>query len=141
MKKSMVTLGLLASFSAFAAENMHVEILDPYVRLAPENAQNSAAFLRLKNNSDVPIVLVEANNPASKVTELQEHKHEDGVMKMVKIDSIDLIPQQETELKPGSLHIMLIGLKEPLKEGQSIDFTLKFKDETTKTFSAVVKKQ
>jgi copper(I)-binding protein len=49
-----------------------------------------------------------------------------NVMKMRSLDGIDLKPGQSLVLKPMADHIMLFGLKEPLKEGDLVKLTLTF---------------
>jgi hypothetical protein len=52
----------------------------------------------------------------------------DGTMEMIPQESIALPADGEVELKPGSYHVMLIGLKQDLKAGDEISLTLKFKN-------------
>ena len=94
----------------------------------------------IKNSGKVDRKLVEASNPASKVTELHTHLNEGGVMKMRQIPFIEVKANGEAELKPGSLHVMMIDLTAALKEGESIAITLKFDDGTTKVVKAPVRK-
>jgi periplasmic copper chaperone A len=50
-----------------------------------------------------------------------------GVMRMREVDGIALAPQARIRMRPGSgMHLMLIGLKEPLKEGARFPMTLEF---------------
>jgi periplasmic copper chaperone A len=51
---------------------------------------------------------------------------EDGVMKMRALDGIDIAPGATIELKPGGMHLMIMGLKQPLKAGESFPATLRF---------------
>jgi len=48
------------------------------------------------------------------------------VMRMREVDGIDVPPGQRVELKPGGMHIMFMGLKAPLKAGDSFPATLTF---------------
>jgi copper(I)-binding protein len=50
-----------------------------------------------------------------------------GVMRMREVDGIALAPKAKVQMRPGAgMHLMLIGLKEPLKEGASFPMTLQF---------------
>jgi copper(I)-binding protein len=51
-------------------------------------------------------------------------KMDAGVMKMGAVPSLDLPPGQAVELKPGGYHVMLMGLKQQLKAGESVPLTL-----------------
>ena len=53
-------------------------------------------------------------------------KMEGVVMRMREVDAIDLPADARVELKPGGLHLMLLGLKEPLKAGQHFPLKLRF---------------
>ena len=117
-----------------------ISIVDPYVRAVPPGQKISAAFLQLDNASDTMQSIVSASSPAAEVVELHTHIHDNGMMKMRRIEKIDIPAKGKTVLKPGGLHIMLIDLKNNLKPGQEVSVTLKFSDGSEKNFSAPVRK-
>lgn len=125
-----------AAVLAGAADNVTVQ--DPYVRLAPPNAPATGAFMVIRNNGDKDVRVVKADNAASRVTELHTHLNEGGVMKMRPVPAIDIKAKGEAELKPGGLHIMLIDLKAPMKEGDVVPITLGFDDGSSKKVDARV---
>ena len=108
-----------------------VTVVEPYARAVPPGQPNSAAFMVLKNSSGKDRALVEARSTVSKAVELHTHKKEDGMMRMRRIDQIVVKAGDETTLKPGGLHIMFIGLKQQLKEGDKVDLELFFDDGST----------
>ena len=115
-----------------------IQVQHPYARAVPPGQPNSAAFMTLNNKGHMANALVSASSPAAKVVELHTHIMDDGMMKMRKIERIDIPAMGKTELKPGGHHIMLIGLKEQLKPGMKISLTLKFSDGTESTIDAPV---
>ncbi len=135
---SLLAAGLLVSLGALAGAADNVTVQEPYVRLAPPNAPATGAFMVIKNNGDKDVKVVKADNPASKVTELHNHINDGGVMKMRPVQSIDVKAKGEAVLKPGSLHVMLIDLKAPMKEGDSVPITLTFDDGSSKQVDAKV---
>ena len=137
-KISLLTSLLLASAGAFAGAADSVTVQDPYVRLAPPNAPATGAFMVIKNNGDKDVKVVKADNPASRVTELHNHINDGGVMKMRPVNGIDIKAKGEAVLKPGSLHVMLIDLKAPMKEGDVVPITLDFDDGSSKKVEAKV---
>lgn len=139
--KKLAWLSAFLAFNVFAADADFVEVSDPFVRLVPDSAQNTGAFMLLKNKSNSAVFLVKAENEASSKTELHAHANDNGVMKMVEVPEIEIPAKGEVALKPGSFHIMLMGLKAPLVENQAIDIALTFKDGSSQKLSAVVKKQ
>jgi periplasmic copper chaperone A len=141
MKKlSLLAAGLIASAGAFAGAADQVTVQDPYVRLAPPNAPATAAFMVIRNAGDKDVKVVKADNPVSKVTELHTHLNEGGVMKMRPVPAIDVKAKGEAVLKPGGLHVMMIDLKAPMKEGDTVPLTLTFDDGSTKKVDAKVVK-
>jgi len=107
---------------ALALAQPEIEVKDPWVRLVPPNAKSTAAYMKIENKGTEADRLVDASNNVSKITEL--HETVEGKMRRVK--AIEVPAGKTVELKPGGLHVMLINLKEPLKEGQTVEITLKF---------------
>lgn len=139
MKKiALFSAGLLLSSGALAGAADQVSVDQPYVRQAPPNALATGAFMVIRNAGDVDVKVVKADNPASTATELHTHLNEGGVMKMRPVESIAIKAKGETVLQPGGLHVMLIGLKAPLKEGDTVPVTLTFDDGSSKEVSARV---
>lgn len=135
---SLLALTLSLSAAAFAGAADQITVHQPYVRLAPPNAPATGAFMQLHNAGDHDIKLLTASNPVSRVTELHTHTNDNGVMKMRPVPSIDIKAKGEAVLQPGGLHVMLIDLKAPLKEGDVVPLTLRFDDGSEKTVDAPV---
>lgn len=135
---SLLAAGLMVSLGALAGAADSVTVQDPYVRLAPPNAPATGAFMVIRNGGDKDVKVVSASNPASKVTELHTHLNEGGVMKMRPVPAIDIKAKGEAVLKPGGLHVMLIDLKAPMKEGDVVPITLGFDDGSSKQVDAKV---
>ena len=135
------TAALIAA-PAFAAGSAadNVTANDPYVRLAAPGQKVTGGFVVFKNSDDKDHKIVKAANSASNVTELHTHTMEDGMMKMRPVKDIEIKAKGETALKPGDLHIMLIDLKQELKEGENVAITVTFEDGSSKKFDAPVKK-
>jgi periplasmic copper chaperone A len=137
---SLLAASLLFSVGALAAAADTVSVENPYVRLVPPSAQTTGAFMVIRNNGDKDVKVLKADNPASKVTELHTHLNEGGVMKMRQVPGIDIKAKGEAILQPGGLHVMLIDLKAPLKEGDVVPITLNFDDGSSKKVEAKVQK-
>jgi copper(I)-binding protein len=75
--------------------------------------------------SDAPCTIIAADAPdVTKVTELHSHAMQNGVMQMRKIDALKLTANTPEVFAPGGNHVMLIGLKKPLRDGDSFKLTL-----------------
>jgi copper(I)-binding protein len=121
-----------------AAESVSAN--EPFVRMAPPGMTNTGAFMVLMNADSKDHKLVKADSPVAKAVELHTHTNEGGVMKMRPVKDIEIKAKGEAVLKPGSLHVMLIGLKQELKEGDNVPITLTFEDGSSKKVEAPVRK-
>ena len=82
--------------------------------------------------------LVSASSPESGMVQIHEMKMDGGMMKMREITGLDLKPGATVELKPGGYHVMLMDLKQPLKQGESVPVTLSFEKAGTVEIKAAV---
>lgn len=117
-----------------------VSVGDPYVRAVPPGQPNSAAFMKLHNNSTARHSIISADSSVAKLVELHTHVKEGGMMKMRQVKKIDIPSRGETVLQPGGLHVMLIGLKSGLMPGDNVSITLVFEDGSKKVIQAPVRK-
>lgn len=143
MSRSIVplvsVLAVLLS-SVAGADESSLSIDTPYVRLVPPNAPASGAFMVIRNSGKELRRLVSAESNAAKTVELHTHINDNGLMKMRAVPSIDIASGGAVELKPGSYHVMLIGLHKPLAEGDLIPISLGFDDGQKIKVSAPVRK-
>lgn len=118
------------SCAALAAQAQNVTlgqitIGQAYARATAPGQPAGGAYLQLDNRGPADR-LVSASADVSQRVELHEMKMEGDVMRMRQVEAIELPPNKRVELKPGGLHIMLIGLKAPLKAGERFPMTLRF---------------
>ena len=125
MKSKFLALSLVVASFGFA-NAADIEIVDIYAKATPPGAKNTALFFDIKNNTDKPVKLVGASSPAAATGEIHTHKEVDGMKKMVQIENIEVPAMGEANLKPGGLHVMLMNIKAPIKEGDKLDATLEF---------------
>jgi copper(I)-binding protein len=124
-------LGLLAPASLRAqgtpAETRAGAILitQPWSRAAMRGG-SGAAFLTLRNTGTTADRLLGASTPAAGKVELHSMVRDGDVMRMREQPAIDLPPGQQVVLRPGGLHIMLLGLAQPLDRGATLPLTLRF---------------
>lgn len=96
-----------------------------YVVESIADSKVSASFGVVENLSDEIITLNAVFSDISNATELhQSIKKADGTSQMQKVDSLQIPPKSSLQLKPNSFHIMFIGLRTPLKAGESTQLTL-----------------
>ncbi|MGP8306190.1 copper chaperone PCu(A)C [Vibrio sp. YIC-376] len=140
VKQVFKTLAMSALLlSPLAQAKLDVMTHEPYARAMAPGATTSAVFVTFANRSQENINIVAAETPAAGKVELHDVIKEGDVMKMRQIDHITLSAKETTELKPGSLHIMLFDLTQPLKEGDEIEVTVTFDSGLKQSFKAPVK--
>ena len=139
MKKIVVLLAALLALPAFAQDTTvgSITVAHPWARATPGAVKNSAAFMML-DNKGVADKLVGVSGDVAKEIQIHSMITEAGVMKMREIKSLDIPANGKAELKPGGFHVMLIGLKDGLKEGEKFPLKLKFEKagEVTVQFTA-----
>ena len=133
---AVLALGALAA----RAEGSAISVSDAYARAVPPGQPNSAVFMNLTNGSDHPRALVAAASPAADAVELHTHIEEGGMMRMRRVERIEIPAGGTVSLKPGGLHVMLIGLKENLQPDGQVDLTLTFDDGAKTKIQAPVRK-
>ena len=102
-----------------------IRIGHPYARATLPGQPNGGAYLRLEN-AGPDDRLVAASAPVSPRVELHESTMEGDVMRMRQLEAIPVPSNRVVVLQPNGLHIMLLGLKEPLKKGATFPLTLRF---------------
>lgn len=140
MMKSLSFLALtLLAFSALADVAGSIVVDKPFVRAAIQQQRNSAVYMNITNHGDNAAITY-VKSPVAKIVELHTHINDNGVMRMRKIKQIDLPSHKMVHLKPGGLHVMLLGLNRDLNLGDMIDVTLAFDDGSEKTLQVPVQK-
>ena len=115
----------LASFAhAHEFKLGEIKIGHPYAR-ATVAGQTGGAFLKL-DNAGADDKLLSAQTELASRTELHSMAMEGDVMRMRQVDGVPLPAGKTVELKPGGFHLMFVGLKSPLKDGDKFPMTLKF---------------
>jgi len=112
----------------------------PWARPTARSAPNGAVYLTIANTGSAPDRLVRAQAEVSARTELHTHLNEGGVMRMRPVAAIDIPAGGSAELKPGGLHVMLLGLKSPLVAGTRFPLTLTFERSAPMTVTVTVQR-
>jgi hypothetical protein len=118
MKRLTLAALLFAAFPVMA----QVTVKDPWVRATVSAQKATGAFMQITSAQDAR--LVEARSPVAGVVEVHEMVMEKDVMKMRAVKGLDLPAGKTVELKPGGYHVMLMDLKQQMKEGDTVPVTL-----------------
>ena len=125
MRYVIAMAALMSVAQAWAAE---VTVSGAWARASAPGQDSAAVYLRITSQQDARLVGV--TTPAAENAEIHSMTHDNGVMKMRALDVLSLPAGQEIELGSGGIHLMLIGLKRPLKAGDKVPltFTVQFTD-------------
>ena len=132
-------LSICFCFSAVQAStptNSSIKITEAWVRASVPGQTVGAAYMTLTSVKNVTLVSVESS--AADSVEIHNMSMNNGVMKMRMLDKLDLTAGKPYKLAPGGFHFMLFDLRQPLKAGEKINFTLHFKDKANKTSAVKV---
>jgi periplasmic copper chaperone A len=122
----VVVLALATLLSGCAAPGSgDVEVREAWMRPAAQGA-NGAVYFTIENHSSETQDLIDVASDIADAVEIHESKMSGDVMEMHQLESLRLGAGAEVKFEPGGLHIMLIGLKKELKNGDEIDITLQF---------------
>ena len=113
--------------SATGAGANDVMVTNAFARASSTPAAKAgAAYVTITNHGAAPDRLLSASTPAARSSQLHRTVMSGDVMKMEPVDRLDIPAGDTVEMKPGGLHIMLMGLMGPLKEGDTIEIELSF---------------
>lgn len=124
-----IALALLWSTAADARDYKlgTLEIGHPWARATPPSAPAGGGYLTVTNKGAAEDRLISVSSPAAGAVQVHEMKMEGNIMRMREIEGGLAIPPGATvTLAPGGLHLMMMGLKEPLKQGERVPVTLVF---------------
>ena len=104
-----------------------LKISAPWTRATPKGASVGGGYLKITNTGTMPDRLTGGSTDISSRFEVHEMSMDNGVMKMRPVaGGIEIKPGQTVELKPGGFHVMFVGLKQQLAQGEGVKATLVF---------------
>ena len=139
MQKLVVLLALALLGGQVQAADSGIMVGEAWARsTAPGQDSGSVQFSVTSRDAGK---LVAAATPLAGAVEIHRMTHENGSMKMRAVDSIELPAGKTVDLGNSGYHVMLLGLKQPLKAGDSVPLTLtvEFADKRRVAVEAKVK--
>ena len=122
-----VLVASAAPVLAQGAGSTTITVEQPWARATPAGAKTGAAYMTLANKTKTADRLTGASSHVAAKVQIHEMKVVNGVMQMREVaDGLAIPAGGSVMLKPGSYHVMLMGLKKPLVAGQSFPLTLTF---------------
>lgn len=132
VKVGLLVAGVLAlivlQLGCQKSETSEITFSDHYIKVPIANNTVTAGYMTLVNETKRQIALtgVSISADIAEKAEIHGHAMRDGVMKMYKIDTLDLPPGQTVKLEPGGVHLMLMGLKKPIVPSTEIIVIFQF---------------
>lgn len=99
-----------------------------WVRQPPPVADTAAGYMTLRNDGGRPVEIVSIDSDVSAAAEIHTMRMQGGMMHMQHLPKVTIPARGTLELSPGGMHLMLTGLKHPLRDGQTVHITLHFAD-------------
>ncbi len=133
---AFATLAFVAATPAWA-QPATVAVTQAWSRATAGAARTAAIYVTI--TAAQPDRLTGASTPIADTAELHRSEMRNGMMEMRAItDGLDVTPAAPIRMSPGGYHIMLTGLKQPLKQGDHVAITLTFAHAAAITAQAVV---
>lgn len=118
---------LFVGLTVWAAEIARIKVSDAWARPTVGEGKVTAAYMTIANKGEAGDLLKSARTPKAKAVELHETSMSAGVMQMRKVeDPVPIEAGASLVLKPGGMHLMLLGLEDALKAGENLILTLDF---------------
>ena len=138
---TMRYLALAAGFviaGTAMAQPAQLEVNNAWARATAGKADTGVAYVAIQ--SPTADRLLSLSTPVAKKAELHTMSMQGMVMKMRPLSGLDIPAGQPVTLKPGGDHIMLMGLNQPLRAGQTFPLTLDFEKAGSRTVTVTVEK-
>ena len=110
--------------TGFAGAPASLLVSDGWFRLPPPGSSVSAGYFRLQNTAPASVTLRNVTSVVLERVELHQHQHVDGMMRMRKIDDLQIPAGSGIALEPGGYHLMLFGVPADLRDGDAIDIEI-----------------
>jgi len=99
-----------------------------WARATPSGAKVAAVYAQLSNQSPQSVTILNISTPVARVAQVHETTESNGMMRMRHVDPLALAAGTDVDLTPGGMHIMLMGLTQPLTLGMEFDVTFALTD-------------
>ncbi|MCK5425542.1 MAG: copper chaperone PCu(A)C [Emcibacter sp.] len=125
--KLLLSIMIIFSSAQFSfAEEGVLTITDAWARPVILQNRPLAAYFIIKNDTGKEDKLIKVTSSLADRVEMHTHKHDGGVMRMMRVEAIPVAANGIVAVKPGGYHLMLFGVKKKLAIGDELPLTLTF---------------
>jgi len=129
LASALVLSSITGAASAQDIELGKLKISAAHARPTVPMQPAGGAYVTIENRGDNADTLISASSPVAASTQIHTMRMEDNVMRMREVGKLELQPHARVTMKPGDgYHLMLVGLRQPLKSGERFPLTLIFEN-------------
>lgn len=122
----LLVLLALVAVGAQAADEGTIKVEKAWARATPPTATIGVAYFTIVDSGKTGDRLIGVSSPVAGRAELHLNLREGDVVQMRSVSAVEILPRDHIELQPNGLHVMLIDLRQPLKQGDHFPITLTF---------------
>ncbi len=137
VRYTLLTLAMATSAVA-QADCKNIDVKNVWSRATPAVAKVAAVYLDLTNTTGHTITLTGGSTPVAQAVELHLHEMKNGMIGMHHLHKLKVDNGQKVVFQPGKYHVMLIGLKHPLKAEEVFPLSLQCADGSQRKFKVLV---
>ncbi len=139
VRYTLLALGLVGSSATFA-DCKDLDVSAVWSRATAPVVKMGAVYFTLDNTTEHVVTLDGGSTPVAETVQMHKSEMKKGMMGMRHMPEIKVAAGQQLEFQPGKYHVMLIGLKRPLKVGQIFPLTLQCADGSQRRLTVPVRK-
>lgn len=117
-----------------------IKISGAWVRATPPQLKVTAGYMTIANAGRESDALIAVSSPWAETVEIHETRLSQGMATMDRLNLVEISGQNEVTLKPMGKHLMIMGLKKALREGQQFPLVLRFKNKGSIQLQVPIKK-
>ena len=136
----LAAFALSASLAAPPAFTGELSIANAWSRSTPPGVTVGVAYFTLKNDTGKSDRLLKITSPAASKVQVHRTETLDGIARMREVAVLHVDAGQTLEFEPNGMHLMLVGLKQPLVEGRTFELQMLFEAAGPREVKVVVRK-
>jgi copper(I)-binding protein len=139
-RRTVIAFAVAALGAALPAWAAGLTITDAWSRSTPPGVTVGVAYFTLKNDTGKSDRLLKISSPIAEKVQVHRTEILDGIARMREVAVLHVEAGQELKFEPNGMHLMLMGLKKPLVEGQTFELSLVFEVSGARKVKVVVRK-
>ncbi len=125
----VVSLTIVASLNlstALAQQERRMIVTKPWARASILQSRPGVAYLIIHNKTSSSDRLIGVTSPLAREINIHISSETNGVMRMRSVPQLEIAAGQVVTMQPGGMHLMLTGLRQPLRQGEQLPIVLEF---------------